>query len=111
EELAQFEARLTAEVEEGYAAIKRNLDEVKPVSLDEPIGRLSRVDALQRQQISQASRARIETSIASARSALARLRSGEFGICRVCGEEISSQRLRHSPSVSLCLECQRSQLR
>jgi len=66
------------------------------------------MDALQRQQMALSARKRLEHSIAMARSAIAHIRSGDFGICRLCGEEIDEQWLRSSPSVMLCLDCQKS---
>ena len=38
--------------------------------------------------------------------ALERLRSGEYGVCEVCGEAISPARLRALPEVATCVRCQ-----
>ena len=38
--------------------------------------------------------------------ALERLRSGEYGVCAVCGGAISPARLRASPEVTTCVRCQ-----
>lgn len=40
--------------------------------------------------------------------ALDRLRSGEYGLCQVCGEPISASRLRAMPEVTTCVVCQGS---
>jgi DnaK suppressor protein len=37
--------------------------------------------------------------------ALKRIGDGTFGICEVCGEEISEERLRARPVTTLCLNC------
>jgi len=42
----------------------------------------------------------------SADAALQRMRSGEYGYCIECGEEISAARLAAKPDVSLCVDCQ-----
>jgi DnaK suppressor protein len=39
------------------------------------------------------------------REALARIRVGEYGTCRECGEDIDPRRLHARPMVSLCLSC------
>lgn len=39
------------------------------------------------------------------REALARIDDGTFGICEVCGEEISEGRLRARPVTTLCIDC------
>ena len=41
--------------------------------------------------------------------ALEKFRTGEFGICEECGEEISEQRLMARPVASLCIDCKREQ--
>jgi RNA polymerase-binding transcription factor DksA len=38
--------------------------------------------------------------------ALDRLRSGEYGICQVCGGPIAAARLRAIPEVTTCVVCQ-----
>ena len=45
------------------------------------------------------------------REALARIESGEFGICESCEEEISDARLRARPVTTLCIECKTEQER
>lgn len=41
--------------------------------------------------------------------ALQRLRQPDFGLCIACGEAIAFDRLRHSPEVLRCLDCQAAQ--
>jgi len=37
--------------------------------------------------------------------ALERIRNGTFGICRMCGERISRERLEAVPHATLCIRC------
>jgi DnaK suppressor protein len=39
------------------------------------------------------------------KEALARLDDGEFGICELCGEDISEGRLKARPVTTLCIDC------
>ena len=41
--------------------------------------------------------------------ALARIESGSFGICEVCGEQIGPERLEARPVTTLCINCKESQ--
>jgi len=41
--------------------------------------------------------------------ALKRIENGTFGICEVCGEEISEERLRARPVTTLCVNCKTDQ--
>jgi len=41
--------------------------------------------------------------------ALLRIDEGKFGICEVCGEEISEKRLMARPVTTLCINCKKNQ--
>jgi DnaK suppressor protein len=43
--------------------------------------------------------------IAKIREALSRIEDGTFGICEMCGEEISEKRLDARPVTTLCIDC------
>jgi len=76
------------------------------VELDQSkVGRLSRMDALQAQAMSQASGRRREQQLRSITAALARLDEGEFGDCRDCGEPIAPKRLEFDPTAVRCIDC------
>jgi DnaK suppressor protein len=78
------------------------------VELDQTrVGRLSRIDALQGQQMALATERRRKTEIARIDAALARLGAGDYGHCLKCGEPIGARRLELNPAVTLCVECAR----
>ncbi|MBW1973704.1 MAG: TraR/DksA C4-type zinc finger protein [Deltaproteobacteria bacterium] len=39
------------------------------------------------------------------KDAIERIDNGTFGICEVCGEEISEKRLMARPMTTLCIKC------
>jgi DnaK suppressor protein len=39
------------------------------------------------------------------KEALKRIDDGTFGICEICGDEITEERLRARPVTTLCIEC------
>ena len=47
--------------------------------------------------------------ITKIQEALNRIEEGTFGICEVCGGEISVGRLRARPVTTLCIECKETQ--
>lgn len=81
-------------------------DGARPVALDQPIGRLSRMDALQQQNMSQANQRMARQRLAQMDAALQRASLGEYGICLECGENIGYGRLRARPEAPFCFECQ-----
>ncbi|MEE2679952.1 MAG: TraR/DksA family transcriptional regulator [Myxococcota bacterium] len=77
-----------------------------PVDLDQPIGRISRIDAIQQQRMARANRGAIQQRLAQVRAALGRLEREEYGACAACGEAIGYPRLRARPETPLCIACQ-----
>ena len=81
-------------------------DSVKVVELDQTtVGRLSRMDALQYQEIAKASVWLSDLALMQIRAALARIENDEFGICQDCGQAIALSRLRVDPTAVLCISC------
>jgi len=88
------------------AQLVSNAESARPPSLDEEIGRLTRMDALQQQQMALHARRRLETQLAQVRGALARVDEGTFGKCALCGNVIPPQRLDLVPETPFCVACQ-----
>ena len=78
----------------------------KPVDLDQPIGRLTRMDAMQQQKMIQASRRSAQMRLQQVASALRRLDDDEYGDCLLCGEPIGDARLGARPEAPCCISCQ-----
>lgn len=69
------------------------------------VGRLSRMDAMQGQQMAlQASRRR-EIHAAAIEGSLRRIELGTFGNCFCCEEEIPFPRLEADPTNTRCVKC------
>lgn len=76
------------------------------VELDQSrMGRLSRMDALQSQQIAIESQRRLQRRILAIDGALKRIDTDEFGLCYICDEPISEARLNFDPTVTRCIDC------
>ena len=79
-----------------------------PVELDQQsVGRLSRMDAMQQQEMAQAEARRRTSDLARIEIALNRLTEGEYGWCAECGEPIAIARLEIDPAAPLCVDCAR----
>ena len=81
-------------------------DGSKPVSIDTPIGRLSRMDAIQQQNMSQANRRSAQQRLARVEAALRRCDNDEYGLCLDCDEPIGYARLKARPDALFCINCQ-----
>ncbi len=96
-------AKIRAELEEAssLSAVAR-----EPVALDQQsVGRLSRMDAMQQQAMSQATQATRKHNLLRVDKAERRVRDGDYGYCEECGEEIPDGRLKIDPMAERCVGC------
>ncbi len=104
-DLEYFENRL----EQRLSEITDGQRKVSPVELDQSrVGRLSRMDAMQQQAMSQAAARLTAMEKQRIRAALQRMAAGDYGYCVHCEEEIAEGRLRVDPSVLTCIACARA---
>ena len=92
--------------EELRGFLEASLDETRPVDLDEPIGRLSRMDALQQQSMAKANRGAAERRLQRVEAALRRIETDVYGDCLRCEEPVGLERLKVQPDAALCIACQ-----
>ena len=109
-ELKKFQEQLTRRKEELLAARQGTREETAPKSLDQTrVGRLSRMDAMQQQAMSQAADRMSGIELQRIKTALERIESGEYGYCILCEEEIAIKRLEFDPSLLSCIDCARKE--
>lgn len=76
------------------------------VELDQTsVGRLSRMDAMQGQAMSQEAGRRRQLQLQKIAVALRRIETGDYGYCVSCDEPVAAGRLMHDPAASLCIDC------
>ena len=97
---------LDALAEELRTQIERGAEGARPVALDEPIGRLSRMEAMAQQKMIEATRRAAAQRLERVEAARQRLRANLYGRCASCEEPIGWARLEARPEAALCLACQ-----
>jgi len=76
------------------------------VTLDQSkVGRLSRMDALQAQQMAQETTRRRQLQLQKIDSALRRMETGDYGFGFKWGDDISLARLGFDPASTRCIGC------
>lgn len=106
EQIQKFRKSLLENREILKTAIEGENESSKTVELDQSkVGRLSRMDALQGQAMTQETKHRHEEGLRKISSALSRVESGDYGYCLKCDELISTARLEVDPAASLCINC------
>jgi DnaK suppressor protein len=114
EELSEYQLReLRADLEQLQVELGGQLerigDDSQPVQLDQQmVGRLSRMDAMQQQQMARASESHMRAHLSRVMLALKAMDEGEFGYCKSCDEPIGFPRLKVRPDSPLCVACQQA---
>lgn len=106
--LEALRARLAGALEELDLEERATSDQRRPVELDQQsVGRLSRMDAIERQAMAQATSERRARQKLRLKAAIARLDAGEYGYCARCDEAIEAERLSLDPTHPFCSACAR----
>ena len=106
EQIALLRASLLALQKELDALLIASEESGQTVDLDQPIGRLSRMDAMQQQKMAQANRAAHQMRAKQVVAALGALHGQEYGYCKLCDEPIGFKRLNAKPEAPFCVTCQ-----
>lgn len=104
-DIETFRVRLEALAASLEESLSGESDQTAPVQLDTPIGRLSRMGAIQSQQMALALRERQREQLVRVKRALGEIARGTYGECPKCGEDIAEERLEAQPAVVLCIRC------
>lgn len=92
-------------LEELRADLVTSEDAAQTVRLDSSIGRLSRMDAMQSQQMALELRRRQQNQRQRIENALLRIDKGSYGQCGRCHNAIGQERLAIQPEAILCVHC------
>ncbi len=105
DDIIQLEQQATQELELLQADVASSGDEVAAISPDKAIGRLSRLDAMQMQQVAKAAQRRRQDRITALQNALDRIDAGRYGQCELCQNWIGLDRLQAQPEATRCSDC------
>ena len=109
-----FTVKQLAKVKDRLILLKKEIQDIdqigaaaaRTVELDQSrLGRLSRMDALQGQAMSQETNRRRQVQLKNIDAALIRIEEGDYGYCLDCGDEIAAKRLEFDPATPLCINC------
>ena len=97
--------RIIEEIEVQKHLIKSFTETSKPVSPDNAIGRLTRMEAISSQNISEASLNSAQAKLVKLEKALSKVGLPDFGICVRCVNPIPQGRIILLPENVLCVSC------
>ncbi|MEM6916384.1 MAG: TraR/DksA C4-type zinc finger protein [Verrucomicrobiota bacterium] len=105
DELIDLEELILAELDRLHTESKSSEEEREAISPDVSIGRLSRLDSMQMQEVAKEANRRREERIARLEVALDQLDEGTYGRCEACGDDIEFERLKVTPEAMRCSGC------
>lgn len=105
EQRREIRTRIEKRMEELKLTIAQLEETSKPVSLDQPIGRLSRMDAIANQAISGQRLTDSKRTFMRLERALDKVDDENLGVCAECGEDIAPDLLLVMPEATLCVDC------
>jgi DnaK suppressor protein len=105
-DIEHFKARLEARREELKSLHELSAQARGAVELDQTsVGRVSRIDAMQRQQMALASDRQRAEELVRIDAALQRIEDGSYGECLICEEPIAPKRLEFDAAIATCIDC------
>lgn len=100
-----FRSVIEARIKELQDLVDDSAEDTRAISPDRGIGRLSRLDSMQMQQMALNARNRKQEEIRRLRDALIRIDRGAYGVCQLCRQDIAIARLEYQPDAQLCVGC------
>lgn len=100
---------LKLEIEKEITKVKEDIRSYKklvtPISPDNAIGRISRMEAINSKSINEAALNKSQNELLKLKNALDLIDDPDFGICVICEEPIPFARLKIMPGTEYCVSC------
>ena len=104
-DLERYQKKLEELISDIESYLKKSEDSAAAVEPDKGLGRLSRMEAMQDQQMVLELRRRKKRQLLDVKNALKRIEQQFYGICLFCAKTISIDRLDAFPEVQTCVNC------
>ena len=105
EEKESIRNNILERIDETKQEIEELKELTKPISPDNAIGRVSRMDAINNKTINDAALRERKSKLQKLERALEKSQTEKFGICVKCGDEIPLGRLEFMPWTTKCVKC------
>ena len=104
---AQIEEAIREEINKAEKEIQTLEALTKPISPENSIGRISRMDAINNKGVNDAALSSYKLKRDQLKRALLRIDESSFGKCGNCGNEIPEGRILLKPESEFCVNCAR----
>ena len=100
-----IENKILEEIKKTTASILEYQELCKPISPDDAIGRVSRMDAINNKSVLEAALRKAETKLKKLKIVQKEIKTDGFGSCLKCNQEIPLGRLILVPESKKCVNC------
>lgn len=105
EERKALREKINKEIIKIEAAIVPLLDATKPISPENSLGRVSRMDAINNKGVAEAALRSAKAKLSKLQLALKKVDNPDFGNCSMCKNPIRPARLMYMPESTKCVRC------
>ena len=105
EQKSEIKARIEEEISKTLVSLEQYRELTKPISPENAIGRVSRMDAINNKSINDVALQKAELKLNNLKVALSKIDDIDFGICRKCNQPIPLGRLLLLPQTTTCVNC------
>ncbi|HKK78871.1 MAG TPA: TraR/DksA C4-type zinc finger protein [Phaeodactylibacter sp.] len=104
-ERTQLKTKIEAAIAKTQEEVGRLEEATRPISPENAIGRVSRMDAINNKGVSEAALRSAKRKLTNLKIALEKIDKPEFGICTRCKQPIPPARLMYMPESTRCVRC------
>ena len=101
----QLEKIINKEIKENTSSIEEYKQLTKPISPENSIGRVSRMDAINNKSVLEAALREAQSKLIQLNDINNKIASSDFGLCKTCKKSIPFGRLMIRPESQLCVNC------
>ena len=101
----KVENKIKDSILETESKIKEYKNLTKPISPENAIGRISRMDAINNKSVLEAALREAQSKLIQLKAINKKITSSDFGLCKTCKKSIPFGRLMIRPESQLCVNC------
>jgi DnaK suppressor protein len=107
QEKKDIKAKVLAEIDKTEKSIADYKELTKPISPENAIGRISRMDAINNKSVTEAALRQAESKLKNLQLVLENMEDQDFGLCQKCQKPIPIGRILLMPQSRFCVNCAR----
>ena len=105
DEKNKIRTKLADEIKETKTKVSKYLELSQPISPENAIGRISRMDAINNKSVLEAALREAQSKLSQLKNTFQKIESSDFGLCKICKKNIPFGRLMIRPESELCVNC------